>query len=92
MNSKTLFYVLKRIGLAILTIWVVITITFFVMHAVPGGPFVGEKATTTAVQAAMEAKSWSSILPILVISSCALTLAPRSSSAAVRSSTSSPTA
>ena len=56
MNSKTLFYVLKRIGLAILTIWVVITLTFFVMHAVPGGPFVGEKATTPAVQAAMEAK------------------------------------
>ena len=56
MNSKTLFYVLKRIGLAILTIWVVITITFFVMHAVPVGPFVGEKATTPAVQAAMEAK------------------------------------
>ena len=56
MNSKTLFYVLKRIGLAILTIWVVITITFFVMHAVPGGPFVGEKATTPAVHAAMEAK------------------------------------
>ena len=56
MKSKTLFYVLKRIGLAILTIWVVITITFFVMHAVPGGPFVGEKATTPAVQAAMEAK------------------------------------
>ena len=27
-----------------------------VMHAVPGGPFVGEKATTPAVQAAMEAK------------------------------------
>lgn len=26
------------------------------MHAVPGGPFVGEKATTPAVQAAMEAK------------------------------------
>ena len=56
MNSKTMFYDLKRIGLAILTIWVVITITFFVMHAVPGGPFVGEKATTPAVQAAMEAK------------------------------------
>ena len=56
MNSKMLLYLLKRIGLAILTIWVVITITFFVMHAVPGGPFVGEKATTPAVQAAMEAK------------------------------------
>ena len=56
MSSKNMFYILKRVLLAILTIWVVITITFFVMHAVPGGPFVGEKATTPAVQAAMEAK------------------------------------
>ena len=55
MNSKMLVYLLKRIGLAILTVWAVITITFFVMRAVPGGPF-GEKATTPAVQAAMEAK------------------------------------
>ena len=56
MNTKTLLYILKRILLAIFTVWVVITVTFFVMHAVPGGPFVGEKATTPAVQAAMEAK------------------------------------
>ena len=56
MNSKMTFYILKRIFLAIFTVWVVITVTFFVMHAVPGGPFVGEKATTPAVQAAMEAK------------------------------------
>ncbi|MBQ6540342.1 MAG: ABC transporter permease [Oscillospiraceae bacterium] len=56
MNSKTLIYVLKRVLLAIFTVWVVITVTFFVMHAIPGGPFVGEKATTPAVQAAMEAK------------------------------------
>ena len=56
MNSKTLLYILKRILLAIFTVWVVITVTFFVMHAIPGGPFVGEKATTPAVQAAMEAK------------------------------------
>ncbi|MBP5270649.1 MAG: ABC transporter permease [Clostridia bacterium] len=56
MNTKTLTYILKRIGLALLTIWVVITVTFFVMHAVPGGPFIGEKATTPEVQAAMEAK------------------------------------
>ena len=39
MSTKTMFYILKRVLLAILTIWVVITITFFVMHAVPGGPF-----------------------------------------------------
>ena len=49
-------YILKRILLAIFTVWIVITVTFFVMHAVPGGPFVGEKATTPAVQKAMEAK------------------------------------
>ncbi|MBQ5995440.1 MAG: ABC transporter permease [Clostridia bacterium] len=56
MNSKTILYIIKRGLLALFTVWVVITVTFFVMHAVPGGPFVGEKATTPAVQAAMEAK------------------------------------
>lgn len=56
MNSKTFLYILKRIGLAVLTVWVVITVTFFVMRMVPGGPFVGEKATTPAAQAALEAK------------------------------------
>jgi len=56
MSSKTLFYIVKRLLLAVLTVWVVITVTFFVMRAVPGGPFVGEKATTPAVQAALEAK------------------------------------
>ncbi len=51
-----MFYILKRIGLAIMTVWVVITVTFFVMRAVPGGPFMGEKAITEAAQAALEAK------------------------------------
>lgn len=56
MNSKSLLYILKRVALAVLTIWVVITVTFFVMRAVPGGPFVGEKAATPAVEAALKAK------------------------------------
>lgn len=56
MNSKTLMYILKRILLAIVTVWVVITITFFVMHSVPGGPFLGEKAVSEAATAALEAK------------------------------------
>ena len=56
MNSKTLFYILKRLVLAILTVWVVITITFFVSRAVPGGPFASEKALTKAAEAALEAK------------------------------------
>ncbi len=56
MNSKTAFYILKRILLAILTVWIVITVTFFVMHAVPGGPFLSEKAISASAQAALEAK------------------------------------
>lgn len=56
MNPKTIKYIIKRLLLAVVTVWVVITVTFFVMHAVPGGPFVGEKATMPAVQKAMEAK------------------------------------
>ncbi len=56
MNAKTWKYILKRILLALLTVWVVITVTFFVMRAVPGGPFLGEKAISEAAQAALEAK------------------------------------
>lgn len=56
MNSKTFLYILKRILLALVTVWVVITVTFFVMRAVPGGPFMSEKAITPAAQAALEAK------------------------------------
>ena len=56
MNSKNVLYILKRIALAILTVWVVITVTFFVMHAVPGGPFLSEKAISESTMKALEAK------------------------------------
>ena len=56
MDSKTLRYIGKRIILAVVTLWAVITITFFVMHAVPGGPFTREKAISAEAQAALEAK------------------------------------
>ena len=56
MNSKTMLYILKRIALALLTVWVVITVTFFVMRAVPGGPFLAEKAVSPAAQEALMAK------------------------------------
>ncbi|MBC8589011.1 ABC transporter permease [Paratissierella segnis] len=35
-------YLLKRLAMSIITIWAVITITFFLMHAVPGNPFAKE--------------------------------------------------
>lgn len=56
MNSKTALYILKRLVLAVLTVWVVITVTFFVMRAVPGGPFASEKALSEAAMKALEAK------------------------------------
>lgn len=56
MNTKTLLYILKRLLLAVFTVWVVITVTFFVMHAVPGGPFTSEKAVSPEVEAALAKK------------------------------------
>ncbi|MEZ3470149.1 MAG: ABC transporter permease [Schaedlerella sp.] len=49
-------YIAKRIGLAIVTIWAVATITFFLMNMVPGGPFLSEKAISPQATAALEAK------------------------------------
>lgn len=37
-------YYLKRVLSAILTLFIVITLTFFMMHSIPGGPFTREKA------------------------------------------------
>ena len=49
-------YVVKRIALAIVTIWAVATLTFFLMNMVPGGPFLSEKAVSPQATAALEAK------------------------------------
>ena len=56
LNSKLAFYILKRVLLALFTVFLVITITFFAMKAVPGGPFLSEKAISAEAQAALEAK------------------------------------
>ncbi len=41
-------YIIKRILLAVLTVFIIAAITFFLMHAVPGGPFNREKALSEA--------------------------------------------
>jgi len=43
----------KRVLLAIVTLFLVCFITFFAMNAIPGGPFNGEKAKTQAVMDAL---------------------------------------
>ena len=42
-------YVLKRIGMGIVTLWVIITITFVLMNAVPGDPIRSESKMPPAV-------------------------------------------
>ena len=56
MNAKFLSYLIKRLFMALLTIFLVVAITFFVMHAIPASPFSSEKAKSDAVIAALEAK------------------------------------
>ncbi len=49
-------YVVKRVLLAVLTVFIICAITFFVMHAIPGGPFNSEKALDPATIEALEAR------------------------------------
>ncbi len=56
MSARTIGYILKRLVLAAFTVFVVITVTFFVMHAVPGGPFLSEKAVSPAALETLEKK------------------------------------
>ena len=49
-------YVCKRLFMAVLTVFVVATLTFFLMNAVPGGPYEAEKSISPQAKAALEAK------------------------------------
>lgn len=49
-------YIVKRVILAALTIFLVATITFFLMNLVPGGPFVSEKSISAQAQQALNEK------------------------------------
>lgn len=49
-------YVLKRILSILLTLWIVCSLTFFMMKAVPGGPFTGEKVLPEPVLEALNEK------------------------------------
>lgn len=49
-------YIVKRVALGILSIFIVATLTFFLMNLVPGGPFVAEKSISQAAQEALAAK------------------------------------
>lgn len=47
-------YLVKRLGSMAVTLLVIITLTFFLMHSIPGSPFNEERATSEAVQKNLE--------------------------------------
>ena len=49
-------YILKRILSAIITIWFIMTLTFILMHSIPGDPFTSERAMDETVKKAIYAK------------------------------------
>ena len=49
-------YILKRLGYAILTLWVIMTFTFILMHLLPGKPYTGQKQISAEIQRNLDAK------------------------------------
>lgn len=49
-------YSLKRIVSMVITLFIVATITFFLMHAIPGGPFTSERNLTPEIEKALMEK------------------------------------
>lgn len=49
-------YIFKRIFASLVTVWIVATVTFFLMHAIPGDPFTGDKKLPPQVMANLQAK------------------------------------
>ena len=49
-------YILKRVLMAMITLFIVICLTFFLMNAVPGNPWLSEKTPTQATIDALNAK------------------------------------
>lgn len=49
-------YIIKRIAYGIMTLFIVMTITFFLMQLIPGGPFLSEKSKSEATMKALEEK------------------------------------
>ena len=49
-------YIIKRFAMSLLTLLILICITFAMMHAVPGGPFTSDRGLSPAVEAALNEK------------------------------------
>lgn len=59
-------YILKRLGIGILTLFALMTITFFLMHMIPGSPFAGETQGLSAAAKEQIIKAYQLDQPIIV--------------------------
>lgn len=55
-KKRMLMYALKRISGAVFTLFIIATLTFILLRALPGGPFDREKALPPEIKANIEAK------------------------------------
>ena len=55
-GHKMIQYIIKRIIQSIPTIFIIITLSFLLIRAVPGGPFDGEKVLNPVIKASLEKK------------------------------------
>ena len=49
-------YFIKRLGMMIVALFLIMLLTFTIMHAVPGGPFTNDRKVSPEVEAALNAK------------------------------------
>ena len=49
-------YLIRRLVSMLIVLWVIVTVTFALMHAIPGGPFTAEKALPPSIQKNLEAR------------------------------------
>ncbi|MCG8453016.1 MAG: ABC transporter permease [Spirochaetales bacterium] len=49
-------YILKRVGMMLISLLLIVTMVFFLMHAIPGGPFTAQRELPPEVEAALMAK------------------------------------
>ncbi|MDE0658162.1 MAG: ABC transporter permease subunit [Gammaproteobacteria bacterium] len=49
------YYLLRRLAFAVVTLWAVVTVTFFLVRLAPGGPFDGERRLPAEVEANLRA-------------------------------------
>lgn len=65
-----LVYTIKRIGVSIMTIFLVAGITFFLMNAIPGSPFMTEKSTPEQIELANIKYGLDKPVPVQFVNYC----------------------